>query len=280
MIPGRPRTDLRPSQTSKSHVGCYYHVMQPTISVITISFNDIAGLRRTRNSVVAQKDVKISHIIVDGGSTDGTKDFLSTLGTVDWSSSQDNGRYDAMNRGIARASTDLIWLMHAGDTFGDDHSVDKVLRSYAQEEWSWAYGFLRVMGIDGKLTGIGGFAPFDIHRLALGDRVVPHQAAIFERRLHQQVGGYDEEFGLAADQLYMLKVAMLEQPFVIGEFLCDFDGQGAGSTRDTRSHFVDMNRARKLAGLSVSGNYLVDRAASLGIFLAAAVRSRAKRLIT
>jgi len=275
-----PRLGLRPSQTSKRHLGCYYHVVRPTISVITISLNNVAGLRRTRNSVVAQKDVKISHIIVDGGSTDGTKEFLSTLDGVDWSSSPDNGRYDAMNRGIARAPTDLIWLMHAGDTFGDDYSVDKVLRSYAQKKWSWAYGFQRVMGSDGKMVGIGGFAPFDIHRLALGDRVIPHQAAIFERRLHQQVGGYDEEFGLAADQLYMLQVAKLERPFVIGEFLCDFDGQGAGSTRDIWSHFADMNRARKIAGVKVSGSYLADRAVSLGIFSAAAVKRRAKSLIT
>src|SRR5665647_1077136 len=143
------------SQTSESHVGCYYHAVQPTISVITISFNDIVGLRRTRNSVVVQKDAKINHIIVDGGSTDGTKTFLSTLDGVDWSSSLDNGRYDAMNRGIARANTDLIWLMHAGDTFGDDYSVAKVLRSYAQEGWSWAYGLLRVMDINGKMIGIG-----------------------------------------------------------------------------------------------------------------------------
>jgi len=268
------------SQTSESHVGCYYHAVQPTISVITISFNDIVGLRRTRNSVVVQKDAKINHIIVDGGSTDGTKTFLSTLDGVDWSSSPDNGRYDAMNRGIARARTDLIWLMHAGDIFGDDYSVAKVLRSYAQEGWPWAYGFQRVMGANGKMTGIGGFAPFDIQRFALGDRVIPHQAAIFERRLHQQVGGYDEEFGLAADQLYMLKVAKLERPFVIGEFLCDFDGQGAGSTRDTWSHFADMNRARRIAGVKVTGSSLADRVISLGMFSAAAVRARVKRLFT
>jgi hypothetical protein len=268
------------SQTSKSHFGCYYHVVHPTISVITISLNDVAGLRRTRNSVVAQKGVKINHIIVDGGSTDGAKTFLSTLDNVDWSSCADNGRYDAMNRGIARAETDLIWLMHAGDIFGDDHSVQKVLQSYVQMEWSWAYGFSRVMDSSGKMIGFMGFSPFDIKRLALGDRVVPHQAAIFERRLHQEVGGYDEEFGLAADQLYMLKVAKREPPFIIGEFLCDFDGTGAGSTRDRGSHFADMNRARKMAGVSVSGSYLADRAISLGMFLAGAARARAKKLLT
>lgn len=252
--------------------------MESIISVVTISLNDVSGLRRTRDSVVAQRGVKINHIIVDGGSIDGTQTFLSTLDEVDWSSCLDNGRYDAMNRGIARAKTDLIWLMHAGDTFGDDYSVQKVLHSYAQEEWSWAYGFSRIIDPSGTMIGFGGFAPFDIRRVALGVRVIPHQAAIFKRRLHEQVGGYDEEFGLAADQLYMLKAAKLDQPHVIGEFLCNFDGQGAGSTRAAWLHFADMGRSRKLAGVSVSGSYLIDRILSMALFLSSSVKARAKKV--
>lgn len=253
--------------------------MQPTISVITISFNDVVGLRRTRESVTSQKGARIEHIIVDGGSTDGTKSLLSTLVGVDWTSCPDNGRYDAMNRGIARAKTDLIWLMHAGDTFGDDYTVQKVIRSYVQEEWSWAYGFCRIMDPSGVMIGFGGFAPFDIRRFALGESVIPHQAAIFERQLHQQVGGYDEKFGLAADQLYMLKLAKLRSPYVIGEFLCNFDGNGAGSVRGKWPHFADMNRSRKLASVTVSGSSLIDRILSLGLFLATAVKARAKKLL-
>lgn len=241
--------------------------MEPTISVITIAFNDVVGLKRTRSSVLDQKGVDIHHIIVDGGSTDGTLAFLSTLDDIDWSSCPDKGRYDAMNRGISRANTDLIWLMHAGDTFADAYSVEKVLRSYAQKKWPWAYGFSRIMDVNGTMIGFGGFAPFNIRRLALGSVVIPHQATIFQRRLHQQIGGYDEEFGLAADQLYMLKLAKLEAPYVIGDFLCNFDGQGAGSIRGKWPHLADMNRSRKLAGVSVTGSYLIDRILSLGFFL-------------
>lgn len=251
--------------------------MKPIISVVTISFNDVAGLKRTRNSVVAQKSVTIDHIVVDGGSTDGTTEYLTTLRGVDWSSRPDRGRYDAMNLGIGRAKTNLIWLMHAGDTFGDDHSVAKVLKSYEREKWSWAYGFSRIMDHGGTMVGFGGFAPFNIRRFALGDRVIPHQAAIFEQKLHQRVGGYDDTFGLAADQLYMLKCAKLEQPQVIGEFLCNFDGQGAGSTRGKWPHFADIGRSRKLAGVSVTGSYLVDDLLSLGLFLLAAGRAKAKK---
>jgi glycosyltransferase involved in cell wall biosynthesis len=247
--------------------------VKPTISVITISFNDIAGLRRTRESVEAQKDARIEHIIVDGGSTDGTQEYLSTLDELDWSSYSDNGRYDAMNRGIERANTDLIWLMHAGDTFGDANSVEKVLRSYSREKWSWAYGFSRIKDLEGNMIGFGGFAPFDIRRFALGAIAIPHQATIFERKLHEQIGGYDEEIGLAADQLYMLRLAKIEAPYVIGEFLCNFDGQGAGSIRGRWAHLSDMSQFRKLAGVSVTGNYTVDRLLAMGLFVSSAVKA-------
>ncbi len=251
--------------------------MKPTLSVITIAFNDLEGLKRTRASVESQQSVVIDHIIVDGGSTDGTVDFLRTLDDVDWSSAKDNGRYDAMNRGIARARTDLIWLMHAGDTFGDSSSVAKVLESYTEERWPWAYGFSRVTNTAGDMVGYFGFAPFDIRALALGSNVVSHQAAIFERRLHDEIGRYSEDFGLAADQLYMLKLAMRYPPKVFAEFLNDFDSSGVGSHRRVGEHIRDMRRARKLAGYSVTGSHTVDSMVSLGMISGKVVKAVAKR---
>ena len=249
----------------------------PTLSVITIAFNDLEGLRRTRASVESQQSVSIDHIIVDGASTDGTVDYLRTLDDVDWSSEKDNGRYDAMNRGIARASTDLVWLMHAGDTFGDSSSVAKVLESYSQERWPWAYGFSRVMNASGEMVGYFGFSPFDIRALALGTNVVSHQAAIFERRLHDEIGRYSEDFGLAADQLYMLKLAMRFPPKVLGEFLNNFDSGGVGSHRRVGEHIRDMRRARKLVGYSVTGSYTVDSMVSMGMIFWKIVKAVAKR---
>jgi len=249
----------------------------PTLSVITIAFNDLEGLRRTRASVESQQSVIIDHIIVDGGSTDGTADYLRTLDGVDWSSEKDNGRYDAMNRGISRARTDLVWLMHAGDTFGDSSSVAKVLESYSAERWPWAYGFSRVMNAGGEMTGYFGFSPFDIKALALGTNVVSHQAAIFERQRHDEIGRYSEDFGLAADQLYMLKLAMRFPPKVLGEFLNNFDSGGVGSHRGIGEHIRDMRRARKLVGYSVTGSYTVDSMISTGMILWKIVKGVAKR---
>jgi glycosyltransferase involved in cell wall biosynthesis len=227
--------------------------------------------------VESQQSVNIDHIIVDGASTDGTVDFLRGLDGVDWSSEKDNGRYDAMNRGISRASTDLVWLMHAGDTFGDSSSVAKVLESYSAERWPWAYGFSRVMDAGGEMVGYFGFSPFDIRALALGSNVVSHQAAIFERRLHDEIGRYDEDFGLAADQLYMLKLAMRFPPRVLGEFLNNFDSGGVGSHRRVGEHIRDMRRARKLVGYSATGSYTVDSMVSMGMIVWKIVKVGAKR---
>jgi len=254
--------------------------MLPTMSIVTIAFNDLKGLRKTRKSVETQTSVGVKHIIVDGGSQDGTLEFLKSLHGVDWSSESDKGRYDAMNRGISRADTDLIWLMHAGDTFGDEFSVAKVVRSYSEERWSWALGFSRITNSDGEMIGYSGSVPFDIRRFALGGKTIPHQAAIFERRLYEDMGGYNEEFGLAADQLYMLRLAKRSPPQVIGEFLCNFNSGGAGSTRGIRPHFADMSRARRLASYSVTGSYLVDWAISKGMLLGILIKDRIPDLLT
>lgn len=92
----------------------------PTVSVITISFNDLDGLQRTVKSVRAQRyRGRIEHIVIDGGSGDDVVAYLSGCepGFAYWQSEPDGGRYDAMNQGIAHASGDLLWFLHSPIVF-------------------------------------------------------------------------------------------------------------------------------------------------------------------
>ena len=102
----------------------------PIVSVITISFHDLDGLKRTVDSVRAQRyGGRIEHIVIDGGSGDDVVDYLSGCepAFTYWQSESDGGRYDAMNQGIARASGDLLWFMHSRDRFADPDSVAQVV---------------------------------------------------------------------------------------------------------------------------------------------------------
>lgn len=99
-------------------------------SIITVTYNDLANLQETAQSIIAQKFKKYEWIIIDGGSTDETIDFLRSIErnipSVQWISEIDNGLYDAMNKGLALCQLDYVIFMNAGDTFIDESTLQTV----------------------------------------------------------------------------------------------------------------------------------------------------------
>jgi glycosyltransferase involved in cell wall biosynthesis len=244
---------------------------QPLVSVVTITRNNLDGLVRTRASVAGQTYPAVQHIVVDGASDDGTAEWLASHSEpLDWVSEPDRGRYDAMNKGTRRAGGVLLWYLNSGDTFSTPSVLDLVVADWLERRWRWAYGCQRVLAPDGEIDSIVAPVPFRLGPFALGARWVPHQAACFEASLVDELGGYDEDFGLAADQLFMLCAALVARPSTIAEFLSDFDRTGAGSNRrGPFPHLLDMRRARRLTGTTLQGGPLVDGAATLAFALAA-----------
>ncbi len=108
------------------------------IAVITITRNNVEGLRRTIASVRRQTNADILHIIVDGNSTDGTAEVLdaerrASAATV--ITAPPAGVYDAINRGISAAldaGADVIGLLHAGDTYSTDTIVAQIAQAFGQ----------------------------------------------------------------------------------------------------------------------------------------------------
>ncbi|MDI9894236.1 glycosyltransferase family 2 protein [Rhodococcus sp. IEGM 1381] len=225
----------------------------PVVSVITISYRDAPGLRATIDSVRAQKYPHIEHIVIDGGSGDLVERYLQSQGHLRyWQSEQDGGRYDAMNQGAGQSSGDILWWLHSGDSFADSGTVATVAielskngtRSTADR---WGYGKV-VRRLDGASLGEWGYMPFDRVGFALGIRPIPHQAAFIGRDVVTALGGYDTTFGLAADQLFMLRAALFAEPDVVPVVLTDFDASGVGSVRPQKEHFADVRRSWDLIG--------------------------------
>lgn len=102
--------------------------MQPKITVITISFNNLSELKRTVNSVTSQTCKEYEYIIIDGGSSDGTKEYLEqTKGIDKWVSEPDTGIYNAMNKGIKMATGKYTIFMNSGDEFYDSSIISKAV---------------------------------------------------------------------------------------------------------------------------------------------------------
>ena len=98
------------------------------ISIITINYNNIQGLKNTLSSVLEQDYNNIEYIVIDGGSTDGSKDLLVAKANElhYWVSEQDKGLYNAMNKGIAQSTGDYLIFMNSGDVFFNKYVLSAI----------------------------------------------------------------------------------------------------------------------------------------------------------
>src|SRR5258708_37048798 len=87
------------------------------LSIVTPCFNSLSTLRETIESVKGQDFTDWEHLVVDGGSTDGTVDLLKSFPHLKWTSEKDQGHFHAMNKGIARAAGQVVVILNADDCF-------------------------------------------------------------------------------------------------------------------------------------------------------------------
>ena len=118
------------------------------VSVVTICRNMDAELRETARSVLRQRDVDMEYLVVDGASSDNTMSVIRDIEvecrarniSFIWSSEPDDGIYDAMNKGIRRATGEWIVFMNAGDRFASDHALADLLAAPGAEAADLLYG--------------------------------------------------------------------------------------------------------------------------------------------
>ncbi|MDX1680721.1 MAG: glycosyltransferase family 2 protein [Akkermansiaceae bacterium] len=175
----------------------------PHFSIITICRNEEAGIRETCESIVSQTFEDFEWIIIDGGSTDGTLDILSDYEEHISSlvSEPDEGLYDAMNKGIAKASGAYLIFMNGGDRFASEKALEWA--STAPDK-DLLYGDVYHDSPDGPLITY----PDKLPPGYLLSKMIPHQATFYRRELFEQHGDYDTSFRIAAD--YDLYARLLE----------------------------------------------------------------------
>lgn len=125
----------------------------PSLTIITITFNNLEGLKSTLKSVSEQQNKNFEHWVIDGGSTDGTLEYLETYQKhpIQFISEPDKGIYDAMNKGIERARGSWTIFMNAGDFFAQSDVLSKVVFSehlaviYGNSRINYEGGFERLM---------------------------------------------------------------------------------------------------------------------------------------
>lgn len=181
------------------------------ISLITISFNSEATIGDTLRSVAEQSHPDIEHIVIDGASRDGTLQVLREQGAhvARMVSEPDKGLYDAMNKGLALASGEVVGLLNADDVLADRHAVAHVAAAFApapQAAPDCVYGDLVYVAADDlervvRYWRSGAFTP---SRLRFG-WMPPHPAFYMRRSRLDDVGLFDTTLRIAADYDFMLR---------------------------------------------------------------------------
>lgn len=171
------------------------------ISVITVCYNAGTTIERTIRSVLAQTYPNTEFVVIDGGSTDGTHEILKKYAAeIDVLVSEpDKGIYDAMNKGVAKASGDYVIFINADDYFYDDSALERVAQA---PQADFIFGD-QYDADDGKLTLCENLDALDVYRMFRG--YFAHQSILAKRELFQKHGNFDLSYKICADWDWILR---------------------------------------------------------------------------
>ena len=179
----------------------------PTLSVVTPVYNSARYLPATLDSV-ARLAVPHEHIVVDGGSSDGTVELLQARDdpSLKWVSEPDRGQTNAVNKGFSRAGGELLAWLNGDDEYAPEAVDRAVLHVLAHPELDAVFGTMTITDGEGTVRREYRAARYSWRRyLYLGD-FVPTPTIIFRRRLLERVGLLDERYVDAADYDFYLRL--------------------------------------------------------------------------
>ncbi len=179
------------------------------ISVVTAVYNNRDTVGQALDSALRQTHRDVELVVIDGASTDGTQEVLQAyadrVGVL--VSEPDRGIYDALNKGIARASGEVVGFLHSDDLFADERVLSRIAEAFADPNVDAVYGDLLYVRKDDPTKVVrtwraGAFSP---SRLAHG-WMPPHPTLYVRRAAYQRLGGYDTSYRIAADYDCVLRL--------------------------------------------------------------------------
>jgi glycosyltransferase involved in cell wall biosynthesis len=184
---------------------------QPLVSIITVTYNAEQYLEKTIQSVLSQAYNNVEYIIIDGGSVDGTLDIIQKYESkIDyWISEEDKGIYDAMNKGIAFSSGEIIGLLNAGDTYLPNALSLLAEKYIPSDSLSIYYGDIYLTYTD---TNITIKSPANIDKLKYS-MTICHQAMFITKGTYLNHGLYNLNYKFASDYAYILSLFLIGAKF-------------------------------------------------------------------
>ncbi|WP_316846608.1 glycosyltransferase family 2 protein [Pedobacter psychrodurus] len=210
------------------------------VSIITINYNNINGLEKTIESVINQTHNDIEYLIIDGGSNDGSVEIIKQYAEKInyYVSEKDGGIYNAMNKGINKATGDYFLFINSGDSLIDSNILTEIMSENrvedliygnlllfdAEKQWTW--------NLPDKLT----FRDFY-------NSTIPHPGTFIKRELFNKVGLYDETLKIVSDwKFFLLALTKYSASYVhINKIITKYSYDGI-SSREENFRKIDAER--------------------------------------
>jgi glycosyltransferase involved in cell wall biosynthesis len=203
------------------------------ISIITINYNDAAGLKKTMASVLEQTYEDIEYLVIDGGSTDGSASHIELYqkDLAYWVSEPDQGIYSAMNKGIDQSTGDYLLFLNSGDWLVDDYVIERFVGFHPIEDLVYGDPLVR--------DGIAWQRKFMPKHMSIGvalTHTLAHQAEFYKRSLFNDNFRYDTSYKVVSDWILTNDAIIFKNCTTryIDLVICCFEDPGISSDFDLR----------------------------------------------
>ena len=242
----------------------------PSITVVTACLNAAGTIEEALESVRSQGYPSVEHLVIDGGSTDGTLDILRGAAGVRFVSEPDGGRVEAVNKGFGMAEGEVVGWLNADDRY-EPGALEAVGRAFAgRPHAGWVTGYCHIIDGEGEeiRKGVTAYKNALLRRFSLGlyltQNFVSDPATFARRSVLESAGPLDPAYPTAHDYDLWLRIARRGDPVVLRRYLSSFRmTEGTLSMEGFEQQFAEHAEVARRHGeghrLAVAANAVTSR---------------------